>query len=323
MPRRDLLLISLGAASLVLYASWRRRRAQRVAEQRGGVRIIARHGGLCFLHKPGGMTTHPMNRRRKRVESGKPLLCPACGRNFGVDVGSLPWLSLRNHLLFGTAKDEGHTAWRAAHPAGLEPVLEKEERTLWHVVRDWPIFHRSPSEGAIHICNRLDRGTSGIVCVAESSAIAQAVQRTWTHARKEYLVLVRGAVEETFTISRPLTDRSTKMSVAPLREAETAFRRLRTYDNGQLSLLRATLVSGGRQHQIRRHLNSVAHQVVGDHQYGRSRINRRYEAEFGLPRFFLHAERLRMRSPQHADIEIDVHDPLAADLAAFLERLPP
>ena len=65
---------------------------------------------------------------------------------------------------------------------------------------------------------------------------------------------------------------------APQRAATTAFTRLRTYCDGGFSLLRATLVEGGRQHQIRRHLNSVAHQVVGDTQYGKSRINAMLQA---------------------------------------------
>ena len=172
---------------------------------------------------------------------------------------------------------------------------------------------------------------------------------------------------------------------APQRAATTAFTRLRTYCDGRFSLLRATLVEGGRQHQIRRHLNSVAHQVVGDTQYGKSRINailqavvsiaimstnraivsrvmvvspslrylptypvslpiclfidlsiyRTYsltsppqQAEHGLPRIFLHAERLRLRLDGDAlggepALEVEVYDPLAEDLAAFLERLPP
>ena len=65
---------------------------------------------------------------------------------------------------------------------------------------------------------------------------------------------------------------------APQRAATTAFTRLRTYCDGGFTLLRATLVEGGRQHQIRRHLNSVAHQVVGDTQYGKSRINAMLQA---------------------------------------------
>ena len=147
---------------------------------------------------------------------------------------------------------------------------------------------------------------------------------------------------------RPLTDRSTKKKEDPKRDATTAFVRLRTFGEGALSLLRATLVEGGRQHQIRRHLNAVAHQVpadcirgrghaesphaerahvltpqvVGDAQYGKSRINALLQAEYGLPRIFLHAERLRLRL-EGSEATIEVHDPLPEDLESFLERLPP
>ena len=61
-----------------------------------------------------------------------------------------------------------------------------------------------------------------------------------------------------------------------------AFTRLRTYCGGGFSLLRASLVEGGRQHQIRRHLNAVAHQVVGDTQYGKSRINAMLQAAVSI-----------------------------------------
>ena len=52
------------------------------------------------------------------------------------------------------------------------------------------------------------------------------------------------------------------------------------------------------------------------------------QAEHGLPRIFLHAERLRLRLDGDAlggepALEVEVYDPLAEDLAAFLERLPP
>ena len=68
--------------------------------------------------------------------------------------------------------------------------------------------------------------------------------------------------------------------------------------------------------------------MVGDAQYGKSRINAVLQAEYGLPRLFLHAERLRLQLDADAlagepALEVEVHDPLAEDLAAFLQRLPP
>ena len=321
-----------------------------------GVRILAQHDGLTFYHKPGGMCTHPSERPRP-VRSSENLLCPACGRDFGPDQG-WNWISRRDHVM--ASPDERHRRWRQEHPKGegLVRPMEEEERTLWHVLRDSqqprsgvpgvPTSGEDTADTAIRFCNRLDRGTSGIVCVASTKQLADMVQACWPHAAKEYLVLVRGTTEEAFTVRRPLTDRSTKKKEDPKRDATTAFVRLRTFGEGALSLLRATLVEGGRQHQIRRHLNAVAHQVpadcirglghaesphaerahvltpqvVGDAQYGKSRINALLQAEYGLPRIFLHAERLRLRL-EGSEATIEVHDPLPEDLESFLERLPP
>ena len=69
----------------------------------------------------------------------------------------------------------------------------------------------------MRFCNRLDRGTSGIVCVATTARLADRVQACWHQASKEYLVLVRGSTEEHFAVCRPLTDRGTKRKEAPQR----------------------------------------------------------------------------------------------------------
>ena len=99
-------------------------------------------------------------------------------------------------------------------------------------------------------------------------------------------------------------------------------RQVRTYKDGDFSLLRAQLLVGGRKHQIRRHLDSVAHQVVGDPKYGKSRINRWLADEYGLARTFLHATRLQMRHPSSGE-PLDIEDPLPAELTSFLSRFPP
>ena len=128
------------------------------------------------------------------------------------------------------------------------------------------------------------------------------------------------AATTAFTRLRTVGVITREQGVIPREHA--AFTRLRTYCGGGFSLLRASLVEGGRQHQIRRHLNSVAHQVVGDRQHGKSRINALLEEQFGLPRMFLHAERLQMLHPA-TGAEVDVRDPLPQDLRDFLARLPP
>ena len=291
------------------------------------VSIIARFDNLTFIHKPACLGMHPGGKRKPKISAGE-LLCPACGRSFGKD-SNYAWRRMHDHLIH--SKDAIHTSWHDAHPEGFKRELEEEQVTLWHVLRGWPaetLFDEPPpppegEEGiTIHFCNRLDQGTSGIVVLAASAGLADAVQREWSEetTRKTYLVMARGTTAASFVVDRPLTDRSTREPTQ--RSAVTAFELVRTCDAGELSLLRAELVEGGRHHQIRRHLNSVAHQVVGDSKHGKSYINFLLQTQFGLQRMFLHAERLRLRHPRSGEM-LDVFDPLPADLEAFLARLPP
>ena len=153
---------------------------------------------------------------------------------------------------------------------------------------------------------------------ADTAESLTRLQSAWPSATKEYLVLVRGKPESrAFTIDRPLTDRGTRLSEDPVKAAVTQFSLVRTYFGGGLSLLRATLVLGGRTHQIRRHLDRAGHQVVGDRKYGKSRINSWLERDYGLRRICLHAERLVV-----AELGIEVVDALPQDITVFLRRLP-
>jgi 23S rRNA pseudouridine1911/1915/1917 synthase len=94
------------------------------------------------------------------------------------------------------------------------------------------------------------------------------------------------------------------------REAVTHLRRLE--ELGRFSLLEARLETG-RTHQIRVHLESVGHPVVGDRVYGR-----RAET-LGLERQFLHAARLAFPHPETGE-PIEVESPLPDDLQAALAR---
>jgi 23S rRNA pseudouridine955/2504/2580 synthase len=105
--------------------------------------------------------------------------------------------------------------------------------------------------------NRLDRGTSGTVILAKSSSSAGIYGRQVKEAGldKLYLALVLGIPDKSGIITEPLDDK----------ESETRYRILLQGNNS--SLLAVTPISG-RMHQIRRHLSSIGHPVVGDKRYG-------------------------------------------------------
>ena len=70
-------------------------------------------------------------------------------------------------------------------------------------------------------------------------------------------------------------------------------------------------IGTGRTHQIRVHLSSLHHPIVGDHLYGAPRT--------GSDRFFLHAHRLRFRSPS-TGLPVTVESPIPADFCQILSE---
>lgn len=171
-------------------------------------------------------------------------------------------------------------------------------------------------EGIVH---RLDRDTSGLLLVARTDRAHRALGAAMAARRivRRYAVLCWGHVDgDRVTVDRPIArdprDRTRMAIVNTGRTARTDFTRLARFDS--VDLLRAHLHTG-RTHQIRVHLASIGHPVVGDDTYGGGG-GRRLVA---LParRHFLHAAWLRFRHPV-TDTAIDLRAPLPADLAHSL-----
>jgi hypothetical protein len=87
-----------------------------------------------------------------------------------------------------------------------------------------------------------------------------------------------------------------------------------------VSVLVARLFTG-RRHQIRRHLQHAALNILGDTSYGKGRINNAMREQHGLPRMLLHAWRLSFRHPCTGEI-LMFQDEVPQDMMAFLSALP-
>ena len=145
------------------------------------------------------------------------------------------------------------------------------------------------------IVHRLDKGTSGLMVVALSDGmyldlIGQMKRRA---VHKEYIALVHGRLkDDTGTIEAPIgRDRRDRLKMAIVsdgREARTHFRVLKRFSRH--TLVRLTLETG-RTHQIRVHLSSIGHPIVGDVTYG-ARVD-----DALLNRPFLHAWYLGFEVP--------------------------
>lgn len=169
------------------------------------------------------------------------------------------------------------------------------------------------------IVHRLDAGTSGLLIVAKDRAAFEGLGPMMRdhEVDRRYLALVRGAVEhDRFIVEAPLQRHRAKIVVrtATGREAETSFEVLERFE-------RATLLEAaprtGRTHQIRVHLSSVGHPILGDGRYGGGGDDAK---ALGLTRPFLHAWRLTFTEPVSGE-RVDVEEPPPADLAAVLQRL--
>jgi RluA family pseudouridine synthase len=148
------------------------------------------------------------------------------------------------------------------------------------------------------VCNRLDRNTSGIVAAGKTLAGLQMLSEMF-HDRslhKYYLCLVKGRVKKERYIKGYLQKEETCNKVEIYQEEregslpiETAYAPLE--GNEEMTLLSVLLLTG-RTHQIRAHLASIGHPILGDSKYGDSDFNRRYGEKSRLKHQLLHAYRL-------------------------------
>lgn len=188
------------------------------------------------------------------------------------------------------------------------------------------------------IVHRLDKSTSGLIVVAKNDRAHAALAALFAGRKihKTYLALVHGNVERAKgTISAAVSRdpvRRTRMTTRPNENARSAvshyevIRRLTTRF-GRFTLVRVRIETG-RTHQIRVHMASIGHPVVGDTLYGGAgqltavRLGRRSgEPErIRLDRNFLHAMRLEFLHPVTGK-QMVLEAPLPEELHALLARL--
>ena len=138
------------------------------------------------------------------------------------------------------------------------------------------------------VCNRLDRNTSGIVIFAKSYRGARHVSEAIRdHSLKKYYrCIVSGCVKDDMVLTGRLIKDENLNTVKIKRDDADEGAGIKTIvhpvsTNDRLSLLDITLITG-KTHQIRAHMASVGHPIIGDAKYGNKEINLRYRTEFGI-----------------------------------------
>ena len=147
-------------------------------------------------------------------------------------------------------------------------------------------------------CNRLDRNTSGLVIIAKNFPSLQILNEMIRLGKidKYYQGLVKGQIHKKGEIKGYLLkDRQeNKVDISSIKkegakEIHTVYRPLDA--NSQYTLLEIQLITG-RTHQIRAHLASLHHPLIGDSKYGSKKINDYFWQNFKLKHQFLHAYKL-------------------------------
>jgi 23S rRNA pseudouridine1911/1915/1917 synthase len=220
-------------------------------------------------------------------------------------------------------------------PSGLpmHTTAKFWKNTLVAVLRE-----RYPQQG-LQICHRIDRETSGVLLIARGPGPSAYLKKAFARraVAKSYLAIVHGAPPAVGVIDRPLKllDTPTHLMMGVVDPSDpdglpsvTGFQVLERYAGHALLSCEPRT---GRQHQIRVHLASIGHPIVGDKLYRAS--ERQFmdycdggmtpallEAFDGLPRHALHAHRLTFPHPRTA-LPITVEAPLPPDLRAYLDGL--
>lgn len=141
------------------------------------------------------------------------------------------------------------------------------------------------------ISNRLDRNTSGIIIGCKNKNSLNNMNKAIANGNVEkyYLTIAKGYLKDKKVVAN--LDRANNRTVVSKKgkESISEFKNLK-YEKG-FSLVEVNLITG-RTHQIRSHLNSIKHPIIGDGKYGEGGVNREFREKYGVNRQLLHAYKI-------------------------------
>lgn len=220
-------------------------------------------------------------------------------------------------------------AGMASHPAPgtRHGTLVAALLHRWRFAGDWPDPQRP---GIVH---RLDKDTTGVIVVAKTPVAMHALARQFSArtVQKRYQAIVLGVPRDSagvidLAIGRDPVDRKRMQArVGQTRAARTRYTVRDTFGSPGAAALVEVAPETGRTHQIRVHLASIGHAIVGDRTYGSGRAPATARAALreaieSFPRQALHASSLTLRHPLGGD-EVTFAAPLPCDMERLLASL--
>ena len=187
----------------------------------------------------------------------------------------------------------------------------------------------------VYPAHRLDRPTSGLLVFALSEQVLAEITKQFSEATitKTYQCVVRGFAYSG-VIDHPLKDpvddrRLLRQGVThEARDSLSEYQTIEHYEMpwafGKFSTSRYSLVSvrpkTGRRHQIRKHMDHIAHPIIGDTRYGQGVHNRLFRDLFDSHRLLLAATELKMKHPV-TGLPLELQIPPAEEMKVVIEAL--
>ena len=179
----------------------------------------------------------------------------------------------------------------------VHPTLKKVDKTLAHGIVHY-FLEKTGNITVPRFYNRLDMNTSGLIVITKT-AFAQAFLQDKVDVKKKYLAIVKGVVEkDEFIIEEPIgrVGESLRREILSIekggQEAKTAVKVLKRFED--YTLIECELFTG-RSHQIRVHLSTMGHPIMGDELYD--------GLDLRAKRQLLHAYKLKLVNPKTKEIQ--------------------
>ena len=191
---------------------------------------------------------------------------------------------------------EDHNIIVVNKKAGLLTISTENEKinTLYHKVSQY--VKSKNKNNNIFIIHRLDRDTSGVVMFAKSEKIKKLYQNNWNDLviGRYYVAIVEGVLEKKRGIINSKLKENKEGYVYCSKDGKEAITEYEVIKENKLYSLLKINIKTGRKNQIRVHMKSINHPIVGDKKYGSKTKEKR---------LYLHASILELKNPITGKIE--------------------
>ncbi len=185
---------------------------------------------------------------------------------------------------------EDHNIIVVNKKAGLLTISTENEKinTLYHKVSQY--VKSKNKNNNIFIIHRLDRDTSGVVMFAKSEKIKKLYQNNWNDLviGRYYVAIVEGVLEKKRGIINFKLKENKEGYVYCSKDGKEAITEYEVIKENKLYSLLKINIKTGRKNQIRVHMKSINHPIIGDKKYGSKKKEKR---------LYLHANILELKNP--------------------------